>query len=363
MIFSQKQIAKSLIVMILILGISSSYTKANAAALQNKSDTMTSQKISTTSDHTIVFRTPSGANLSTHTITLTFPAGFNMNSIGFISMDLAHSAGGQSNCNAPTFVNVETLAAAPTAVAWGATLSGQVITFLAPTDGIGAAAMAANACVQIKLGQNAVVGGAGTTQIINPGSTGSNSIVVGGVFGDTGNIVVNILTDDQVAVTAVVPETLTFTISSSTIGFGTLTSASARFATNDSLGSASEVEAHNIVVGTNAANGYTMTATGTTLTYGINTINAIGNTNTASAIGTEQFGLRMTATGGTGTVSAPYAAAGFAYNSTTLPTTVATAVGASANTTYSVRYLSNIAALTEAGRYTTAITYSATANF
>ena len=44
-------------------------------------------------------------------------------------------------------------------------------------------------------------------------------------------------------------------------------------------------------------------------------------------------------------------------------TTVATSTTPSAITTYSVRYLANIAALTEAGSYTTSNTYVATGNF
>jgi hypothetical protein len=62
-------------------------------------------------------------------------------------------------------------------------------------------------------------------------------------------------------------------------------------------------------------------------------------------------------------VSAPYAAAGFAFDSAAFPDIIATASGASANTTYSARYIANITANTEAGSYTGAVTYVATANF
>ena len=85
---------------------------------------------------------------------------------------------------------------------------------------------------------------------------------------------------------------------------------------------------------------------------------------TASTIGSEQFGLRMNASGGIGTVVAPYAtAAQFAFDSLNFPDQVASATGASANTTYSVRYIANIASNTEAGAYTSTLTYVATANF
>jgi len=330
---------------------------AYAAALLNKSDTMSSLTVSAASDHTIVFRTPTGVDAAGETITITFPAGFNMNGIDFGDIDLAHSAGAQSSCVGVTYSNEETLAAAAAASAWGAVLAGQVITLTPETT---APAIAANACVQVEIGTNAT---AGDTQIINPAALGSNSIAIGGVFGDFGNTLVTILGDDQVSVSAIVAESLTFTISDTAIGFGTITSGAARYATGDTSGGAAEVEAHDLVVGTNAANGYTMTMGGNTLTFGGETIDAIGAANTASTPGTEQFGVRMTGTNGTGTVSAPYAAAGFAFDTTAFPDEVASAPGATANTTYSARYVANIASNTAAGNYTATLTYVATANF
>ena len=106
-----------------------------------------------------------------------------------------------------------------------------------------------------------------------------------------------------------------------------------------------------------------MTLAGNTLTSGGNTVNAIGAANTASSAGTEQFGLRLNASGGSGAVSVPYAAAGFAFDTAAFPDQIATSTGASANTTYSARYLANITTLTEAGSYTATLTYVATANF
>jgi hypothetical protein len=160
-------------------------------------------------------------------------------------------------------------------------------------------------------------------------------------------------------------QTLSFAISDNSIGFGTLSSLAPQYATGDTLGSASEVEAHQLTASTNAGSGYTVTVQGATLTSGSYTVNAIGGTNTASALGTEQFGLRMTATGGSGAVSSPYAATGFAYAAgASTPSQVASAsTGDGVTTTYSVRYLANIAGNTEAGSYTANLMYVATANF
>jgi hypothetical protein len=358
-------VAAILVVVIALSSYIISSTTVSAAALANISDTLSSQTVSTAANHTIVFRTPTGAADTTDTITLTFPAGFNMNSIAFDDVDLAFSAGSQSNCTAPSYVNDETIAATPAADTWGAALSGQVLTLTAPSSGF-TTTIAANACVQVQIGTNATLGSTGNTQIINPASANSYAIAIGGLFGDSGSTTVNILTDDTVDVAAEVAQSLTFSISDTSIGFGTLNSAAARFATGDLLGSGTEGEAHNIIVGTNAANGYSMTASGTTLINASNpaaTITAIGGTAAASTVGSEQFGMRITATGGTGAVVAPYASANFAYDTAAFPDQIASASGSSANTTYSLRYIANIAANTDAGTYNAGVTYVATANF
>jgi hypothetical protein len=336
---------------------------AQAAALLNVSDTLTTQTTSTAANHTIVFRTPTGAADTSDTITITFPAGFTMNSIAFDDVDLAWSAGGQSNCTAPSYSNNATIAATASAGTWGAALSGQVLTLTAPSSAF-STTIAANACVQIEIGTNATTGSTGNTQITNPASANSYSIDIAGAFSDTGSATVNILTDDSVDIAATVAQSLTFSISDTSIGFGTLNSASARFATGDAVGSGSETEAHNLIVGTNATNGYSLTASGTTLTAGGGaTITAIGGTAAASSPGSEQFGMRFSASGGSGSVSAPYASANFAFDTAAFPDQIASATGASANTTYSARYLANIAANTDAGSYSATVTYVATANF
>lgn len=164
--------------------------------------------------------------------------------------------------------------------------------------------------------------------------------------------------------TGAAAQSLTFSISDTTIGFGTLSASAARYANGAGTGDTVEVEAHTLTASTNATNGYVITVNGNTLTSDSFTINAIGCTNTASSPGTEQFGLRMTATGGNGAVQAPYAAAGFAFCTTNFPDDAASDPdGDDVSTTYSVRYLSNITSATEARSYTTALTYVITANF
>jgi len=160
----------------------------------------------------------------------------------------------------------------------------------------------------------------------------------------------------------ITPLTISFSISANSVNFGTLDYGNARYA-NTGTGSGTEVEAHTISASTNAGGGYIITVSGETLTYGSDTITAIGNTNTAPSVGTEQFGLRANVTSGTGTVTAPYAASGFALDTASFPDQVASGTGDSSNTIYSLRYLGNISTLTEAGDYKANLTYIMTGTF
>jgi hypothetical protein len=163
-----------------------------------------------------------------------------------------------------------------------------------------------------------------------------------------------------------VASAITFSISASdaTIGFGQLSPTGTRYATGDEVGSGTETEAHTITINTSAPSGYSLTVRGKSLSKVGHTITAIGGTNTSPSVGTEQFGIRMTASGGSGAVVSPYAAAGFAYDATeTTPSLVASSATASADTTYSVRYMCNIAPTTPAGDYATDLTYVVTGNF
>jgi hypothetical protein len=165
--------------------------------------------------------------------------------------------------------------------------------------------------------------------------------------------------------TSAVTQSITFSISDNSIGFGTLTTGATRYATGDTTGTTSETVAHTLSVNTNATSGYSLTVKGATLTNGSFTITSCGASCTPTA-GTEQFGLRVTASGGTGAVSSPYNhASNYAYqgSSTTSSEIGAATSGDGATTTYSVRYVGNIAPTTEAGSYSGAYTYTVTPSF
>lgn len=334
------------VVLFTCIGVRVSY----AASITSASDTMSSQKVNVSSSHVLRFVTPTGASDNTDTIIITFPSDFDFTAKTISSLSFTHGP-------STGLETVETLVAGATAGDWKAVFSGtenRILTLTAPTDGVGVGAVAPGDKIIITYD---------ATNSVNPSSPTTYGIGITGAFGDSGTITVSIVSDDQVAIDATVAQSITFSISDNSVSFGTLTAGAARYASGTASGDTSEVEAHNVIVGTNAANGYTMTASGTTLTSGGNTINPIGSSNTASAIGTEQFGLRMNASGGSGAVAVPYAAAGFAFDSAAFPDVVASSGTASANTTYSARYIANITSNTEAGSYTSTITYSATANY
>src|SRR3989338_2318848 len=182
-------------------GVSLGYPQeANAASLTALSDTLSTAKKSTLSSHTIKFTTPTGAEESTDTIILTFPSDFSFTSKDISTVTFTHGA----TTGAET---TETLAASPSATAWGAAFSGtanRVFTLTAPTDGVGAGTLAATQKVIITYD---------STNSTNATTAGTFLIAISGTFGDTGDISVQILDDDQVSVSATVAQTLSFAIS------------------------------------------------------------------------------------------------------------------------------------------------------
>lgn len=337
---------------------------ARADSITSFSDTVSSMKASTASNHEIKFVTPSGVQ-ATETIILTFSAGFT-GVTNIVHTDIDFAEGDSNNCSTATFTE-KTLAATASGTTWGA--DGDSATTVTLTSDTGT--VTADRCVRIKIGTNAVSQATGANQISNGAIGSSDNLTISGTFGDSGVLSLEIVADDQVTVSAIVNPTLTFTLSDNSIYFGVLkASGSSCWAQGTDPGNltcptVTETEAHTLGASTNATGGYIITLTGDTLTSGAlgnPTITAIGGANTAPSIGTEQFGVRFDSSGGSGAVSAPYAASGYAFD-TSQPSEIASAAGPSATTTYSARYIANISPLTEAGTYTTTLTYIATATF
>jgi hypothetical protein len=355
-----KSVVSSLAIAGIVLGSSLIQIQiAYAAALTSLSDTQSSVKVSTLSDHTIQFVTPTGIGAG-QAISITFPSGYATGTFNINNFDFATS----SSASCASVVDAP-IAASASGVTWGVSVATATVYVTSAT-----AVVPANRCVQLRIGSNAISQASGTAVFTNPSSPGSYVVSIAGSFGDTGSITNTIITDDTVAMTGTVNQSLTFTISTSTIYFGTLGSGAAKFASStNTAGDTTENIAHTLAVGTNAPSGFTLTVRGQTLTSlqnASNTISAAGVTATSSVPGTEQFGLRVTEAGGTGTaVNSTYASStGYGYAATATSSSVlATGSGSTPTSTYSLRYLANIATITEAGTYAASLVYVATANF
>lgn len=170
-------------------------------------------------------------------------------------------------------------------------------------------------------------------------------------------------TQNQVIVTATVEPILTFALGGNSVALGTLSA------------SATANGSHTMTASTNADSGYVITVSGNTLTHSNNTdvITAIG-AGGASVIGTEQFGINLVdnatpnigaaAAGGTGAATGNFSIADtFAFNAGAANTIANSVTAPSGATTYTVSYIANIAALTDAGDYSTTLTYTITPTF
>jgi len=160
---------------------------------------------------------------------------------------------------------------------------------------------------------------------------------------------------------------ITFSVSDNSIGFGSLNSGAARYATGNTNGSSSDTtDAHTLTASTDATNGYVITITGSTLTCsgcGGTTISAIGGTATASSTGTNQFGLRLIVNSGTGTATSPYASSNWAFDTAAIPSQVASGSGTGLPSEFGVRYIANISASKMPGVYRATLSYTATGSF
>jgi hypothetical protein len=191
-----------------------------------------------------------------------------------------------------------------------------------------------------------------------------------GATGPTDNGTVAMSTAQPVQLTGVTPEILVFCVGTSigsdctsvagnTIDFGDFSPVATRTGT-------SVMQAQ-----TNAANGYSITVNGTTLSSGANTIAAMA-AQAGSVPGTGQFGLNLRANAtpavgsepsgtGTGTFTANYGSADN-YRFVTGDSVASAGVPTNANT-FTSSYIANIGGAQAAGVYTATMTYICTASF
>jgi hypothetical protein len=359
-------ISRFLVVVLVVFSANLNAWTAHAANLTTLSDNLDNLKTGATANHVIEFVTPTGIAAGT-TVIFTFgsPA------FTVAAMTLANYkffTGSTGVCSSASWTN-QPLQAGPDTSHWGFTSTGNAITLVGETSV--ATSLTTAKCVKLVIGNDAANDNPSGAAMITNGSTAADptaTLSITGTFGDTGAAFIPLLTNDQVIITATVNPTLTFTMSQTALGFGTLSASATRWATVGG-GSGSATPGLVLIASTNGAAGYTIYVVGATLTDNdiSKTIPAMG-TSAVPSVGTPQFGLNgvvTTAGSGTPTISSPYGTAGqYAYTATaTAQTPVATTTAPDSGTTYSISYVADISAVTPAGTYTTTHTWTATGNF
>lgn len=339
---------------------------ARAAQATSFSDVLSRLKDSTVANHEIKFVTPTGVQDTNDTITLLM-TGFNAASVdAIVAADVDFAVGDSSNCTTASFTEKTVSGTTGSGATYGFDTNGSNLMTLDP----GTDTFAGNLCVRFRVGTNAVTGGTGTHQITNGTAATAHSVTLGGVFGDSGVLAIDIITDDQVSISATVDPTITFTIDDNAVGFGTLSSSTGRWATADATGAnasagVNPTVANVLTIATNAASGYSVTYSGDTLKSGTPSIDVATVAGDSDGTpGTEEFGLSVS-TSGDATIASGYqrdTTADFKLIANTTTTIVSETVPTNTET-LSVSYLANIGGATEAGSYSTTLTYIATGTF
>ena len=171
---------------------------------------------------------------------------------------------------------------------------------------------------------------------------------------------------------------INFQLSTNAVDFGPLTMTGTRYGTpisgasgaggsnsDTSDGPISTTTSAYASVATSGGNGYTLYVQGGSLNNPLYNYTLPGMSVGTPVAGTDQFGMRLVASGGSGTVSSPYNTSGFAYTaSTSTPVAVASLSSASLRTTtYFMHYAANISGIAPVGNYSTTLTYIAVPNF
>ena len=318
---------------------------AYAGDITSAQDTMSRLKASTASTHTFSFTTAT-ALTATQTIALEF------DTTASNAFTLAGTIAAADFTSVSGFTVVDACTAAASEVQPTINNTTDIVTL--------------TVCTSDTVAAGAKVFTIASTIATNP--TAGDYMIGITTTSDTGKIGVSIIANDIVNITAVVDPIFTFSISDVTIGFASLTTGAARWATGDLAGSASATVAHTFAVATNATNGYAVTYNGATLT----STTDVGDSITVASItddadgtpGSEQFGISVS-TNGDATIASGYAYAGtpdYKWIASTT-TTVASEIVPTATETFSVYYLANIATTTEPGSYSTNVTYIATATY
>lgn len=334
---------------------------AVAGTITAVSDTMSRVQKTTLSSHTIKFTTSVAVSAAADTIAITFPSGYSFATKAISSVSFTHGASTGSEAT-------EVLAATPDATKWGAVFSGTgnvIFTLTAPTDGSGAAILAANDKVIIAYD---------ATNSTNPSTAASynTTIAIAGANTASSSFETVILDSDQIAVSATVDPTLSFSVTNTTLGFGHFAGTALRYATSDTVGSPtvpSNGAPAYFTVSTNALTGATIavsdagSGTNPGLWSSANSELIPAAASTAVTTGSKKYGVYAK------NASNLTIAEGFDHDSTSdlaisrTAQTLATAAGPVSAATVDIALISAIDGSTKAGTYADILTVVCTGNF
>lgn len=227
--------------------------KAEADDIINASDTLSDSTPSAPSNHTFQFTLPNGM-ASGDTITITFPGTFgSIATLGAEDIDLATTTD-------------ETIQDGAAGVgAWGLAVGATTVALTTPTN----YGVASSTAITIEIGTHATSGATGDTQITNPSATTTSYGIDIDTAWDSGQVRVAVV--DNVAVTASVNTSLTFTVQGTTTGTtingSATTTAADSSATTLPFGTlvqdVSKVLGQDLFVETNAGSGFVVTVEST----------------------------------------------------------------------------------------------------
>ncbi len=355
--FKKQEFKKFIVLFFVLAFVVATIYPQFANAMTSLSDTMSRLKIDEETNHLIEFTIADDIDASGEDFVVTLE-------------DFTNSTGTADY----TDVDLEddsadlTLAATASATEWGVDfqdVAGDTeITFTHPTSAP-VEDIASGSVVTIEIGLNAT---SGDQQLENPSVAATYIIDINvNSGGDTGKIAVAIITDDEVIINTTINPYITFVLTTNTV---TLTQAGSE--PDYTATGYNEGAANTLAASTNADSGYNISYEGSTLTSGSNTIDAMA-AQAASSTGTEQFGINLKnnatpntgsdASGGSGAAESDYNTADQYTFIADTTTALASASIPSVTTTFEVTYIVNVSQTTEAGAYTTTVTYICTGNF
>ena len=311
-IIKTKTLSVAMILSLLFMYVNPFISEVNAATLTPISDTMSNQTVSATSViNNFSFDAVSGIPAS-GTVTITFPSGFSAVSVSSATSSMSGATFGVSG-------NVVTVTNGTTAIASGTTVTISDITATNPSTASST-----------------------TTQYI---------ISISDSGGDSASIAIAIISSSQVSITATINPTITFSISSNSINFGTLSVSSV------------STQSNTLTLSTNASSGATISISDSKagLYDTANSYTIHSSTATLSA-GTEGYGVN--ASSSSLTVQSPFSGTGDSVGALTTSTqTLADVTAPVNNASTTVNYLAAISNITPSGSYSDTITYIATGTF